>query len=109
MIIETFPAMPADRRRWGSILELAEFDTRNAWTLRRQRLPIGAVEITLRGDRGFPVFAAGSPLPNPTDVAILVSKMGSPEVTHGGFQRPRTLICLRSASLPRVRPAIESP
>ena len=27
MIIETFPAMPAARRRCGSILELAEFNT----------------------------------------------------------------------------------
>jgi hypothetical protein len=27
VIIETFPALPADRRRWGSILELAEFDS----------------------------------------------------------------------------------
>ena len=27
VIIETFPAIPADRRRWGSILELAEYDS----------------------------------------------------------------------------------
>ncbi len=47
---------------------------RNAWTLRRQRLPFGGGEITLKGDRGSPVFAVGFSLRNPTGVAILCRK-----------------------------------
>ena len=81
---------------------------RNAWTLRRQRLPFGAGEITLRGDRGLPVFAGGYSLRNPTGVAILCRKR-DPEVTQGPIPARANLALPLELPQPRVRPRIESP